>query len=222
MFLAGRCLGCRTGPRRGAICRRCQDQLGTPLGPVEPPPGIDSLLALYRYDPIARRLILAAKNGGERQLLVAWSRLLAQLVADTKVATAAEQGPVVTWIPATRSGARRRGYDQGRVLARGLVAHSSLQARRLLVRRRQPGQAGANRAARLQGPALRTPIGCPPHVVLVDDVVTTGASLSAGADALRAAGARSVTAVVVAVAGDRRPRPQSGREMGVSLTKGRD
>lgn len=163
---------------------------------VEPPVGVDRLVARHRYQGRPRSLLLAAKNGGRRHLLARWGADLADLVVGL--------GPfdVVTWVPASRQGVRQRSYDQGRLLARSAASTLGLPCRRLLVRRPGPTRAGAGRADRLHGPDLRCPIRCPGRVLLIDDVVTTGSSLAAAAAALRHAGAESIVGSVVAVAGE--------------------
>lgn len=196
MLFQRTCPGCGEAAGRSILCEACA--AGEPIEPLDPPPGVDRLVALHHYDHRVARLVLAAKNGGQRDLLRHWGRSLADLIAGER-----GSGAVVTWVPAHRSAARRRGYDQGRLLAGGVAGATGLRARRLLVRRQDRGQAGAPRAQRLDGPSLRAPGPAPSRVILVDDVVTTGASLSAAAAALRAAGSAQIAAAVVAVAGDR-------------------
>ena len=165
------------------------------------PEGVDQLLVLHSYDPIVRRLILAAKNGARRDLLDRFGGDLGDLLMSgtgRRGSTGSADFAVVTWVPAGRRAARRRGYDQGRLLAGAVAERTGVPPRRLLVRRRGPERTGADRARRLEGPALRTPLRCEGRVLLVDDVVTTGASLRAGAQALRRAGATTVTALAIA------------------------
>jgi predicted amidophosphoribosyltransferase len=71
-------------------------------------------------------------------------------------------------------------------------------SRRLLVRRGQRAQTGLDRRARLAGPLLSSRCRAPAHVLVVDDVVTTGGSLQAAARVLRGAGAERVQAAVLA------------------------
>lgn len=191
------CPGCQAPISRSISCSSCARELAAahPVE-VEAPAGLDLLVAAHRYRGAARRLILAAKNGGQRSLLRQWGSDLADLVVSV------ERPDVVTWVPASRQGARTRGYDQGRILARSAAAALGVPARRLLVRRPGPNRVGSGRAERLVGPDLRCPLRCPPSVLLVDDVVTTGASMAAAAGALRAAGAGRVVGLAVAVAGE--------------------
>jgi predicted amidophosphoribosyltransferase len=97
---------------------------------------------------------------------------------------------------------RRRGFNQAEAIATALGDRCGLQVSDCL-RRAGPGrrQVGRDRGARLSGPAgtiaVRTRAS-PPRAILVDDVVTTGATLGACARALRAAGTVEVGAIVVA------------------------
>ena len=151
------------------------------------------MTAPFVYDPRIGRIIVAAKNGGRLDAL----RLLAAQIEPGWP----DEVKVVTWVPASRDRARRRGFDQGRVIARLLARRHGLRVRRLLVRARGEHQAGAGRVDRLVGPTLAVLRAPPKRVLVVDDVATTGASLSAAAEALRRAGAKEVYGATIAVAG---------------------
>jgi predicted amidophosphoribosyltransferase len=149
-------------------------------------------VALWAYDAAAP-LVTALKNG-QRRDLVGW--LAAVLVERAPPPPAA----VVTWAPTSVPRRHRRGFDQAELLARALARRWGLPAQALLRRRAGPAQAGRTAAARLEHPGFSTPVGAPPAVLVVDDVVTTGATLTAAARALRQAGAQRVEAVAVALA----------------------
>jgi ComF family protein len=102
---------------------------------------------------------------------------------------------VVAWVPLSRRRRSRRGFDQAELLARALAKRIDLPVRSLLARTRdsssQARRSGADRRAALQG-AFRVTERPPARVMLVDDVLTTGSTASACAEALKAMGAEHV------------------------------
>jgi predicted amidophosphoribosyltransferase len=107
---------------------------------------------------------------------------------------------LVTWVPTTALRRRRRGFDQGELLARKVASRLGLRCERLLVRLPGASQTGLSRPERLAGPRLelRRRVRVPPSVLLLDDVVTTGGTISAAAFRLRAGGAADVHGLVLA------------------------
>ncbi|MBL8777944.1 MAG: ribosome-associated translation inhibitor RaiA [Acidimicrobiales bacterium] len=105
---------------------------------------------------------------------------------------------VVTWAPTTPERRRERGFDQAELLARAVARHLGRPCRRLLRRAPGPAQTGRSRAERHHEVVLRA-VGRPSRrVLVVDDVATTGATLTAVAAALRRAGTVEVWAVTAA------------------------
>jgi len=106
---------------------------------------------------------------------------------------------VVTWAPTTPARVRARGFDQARLLAGAVARQLGVPCQPLLRRGSGPAQTGQGVAARHAGPAFsaRQSIGGR-RVLLVDDVVTTGATVVAAARALKDAGAEAGHAVAAA------------------------
>ena len=203
MLLARHCPVCRQPAR--SICGPCLAALPRwrPAGPWAGARvadlGLDGFSALFAYEPPVARVVLAAKNGGRHDLLTLFGRWLAPLALTLEptpilcvhgltgeTVDARSRPDVVTWVPASRLQARRRGYDQGRELAVAVARPLGTRALPLLARAGREAQAHRTRADRLAGPTLRGRARCPPRVLLVDDVATTGASLARAAHVLRA------------------------------------
>jgi predicted amidophosphoribosyltransferase len=102
-------------------------------------------------------------------------------------------------VPPAPSRLRSRGFDPAGELAASLAEQLDSPPERCLARRGGRRQVGRRRAERIgQPPRIHATRTAPRSVVLVDDVLTTGATLSACAQALRAAGAARVVAITFA------------------------
>jgi predicted amidophosphoribosyltransferase len=143
------------------------------------------------YDATARGTITALKNRGERARITALADLLADRVPPI-------DGLVVTWAPTGAGRRRSRGYDQAELLARAVARRRGLRVAPLLRRLPGPAQAGRSAGDRRANPRFAARRACAHPVLLIDDVATTGATLSAAAAALRTAGAPEVHGLVVA------------------------
>ncbi len=156
---------------------------------------------MFDYDESLGRVILVAKNQGRRDILRQFGRCMGGEVKS------AQQFDVVTWVPASPANRRRRGFDQGLLLARSVAKHEGLPVRRLLTRRGDQ-QKGKDREQRLNGLQIWPVCAVPASVLIIDDVVTTGSSLRQSAEALRRGGGLVVGAMTIASTG----WPAPGRE----------
>jgi predicted amidophosphoribosyltransferase len=170
-------------------CGTCSQRL-RPAGVVPVPPALDSCTALLVYEGVARELITGLKYRNRRSTLPRLVSALAGLPV-----------PVVddiTWAPTSAVRRRTRGFDQAELIARELARRVGLPCRRSLRRVSNVPQTGRSLAARLEGPSFAATRPTRARLLLVDDVITTGATLTAAARALRRAGASEVHGVVVA------------------------
>ena len=144
------------------------------------------------FDGIPSRVIRALKEHGRTGL----ARALAPALA-AAFAASGDQGVVIVPIPTSRAAFRRRGYRVVELVA----ARAGLRVERLLLHTRSTAdQRGLDHARRRENVAgsLRARDAAGRRVLVLDDVVTTGATLAEAARALRAAGAEVVGGVTIA------------------------
>jgi ComF family protein len=202
------CAGC--GREGTVVCDRCRPSLdarlgrpgGTMLGlPADLPAPLLQLEWCAPFHGPVRSAIHQLKYAGERRL----ARPLGAAVA-RRWAEAGAGGNLLVPVPVHPDRARERGYDQAVLIAREAARSLGLPAAGVLERRRatiaQYHLDRAHRASNVAGAFGPLPGAAGTvrdrWVVLVDDVVTTGATLGACASALLEAGALAVSAVTVA------------------------
>ena len=211
MLLPQRCLVCgAAGPQLCAGCRAALPVLGPPLCERC---GAPTAWPVRRCNECAgRRLAFAtaraavAYDESVRLLVAGWKERGLRRLADEAASLVAErlQHPgdaVLTFVPPDRDRRLRRGYHPAERLATALASCWAVPCEPLLTRsgcsRRQRGLSLPERRRNVRG-AFRACVAPGEHVVLVDDVYTSGATASAAASALRAAGARRVEVVTFA------------------------
>jgi predicted amidophosphoribosyltransferase len=186
------CLGC--GVAGSALCRRCLP--GAPRAVLdEPVPGLP-VLAGAAYGGAVRRAVLAFKERGRRDLVGTLGLVLGRTVA-ALMAGLPREATVLVAVPSSRSAAAARGGDHVLRLARRAAVVSGVRVAPgvLQLGRAVQDSAGLGRRGREQNlhGALRAraPTGGragPRRAIVVDDIVTTGATLREAVRALRAAG----------------------------------
>lgn len=201
------CPGCdRRGP---SPCPDCVAQMHC-SPPVPVPSGLCACRALLAYEGPARELVARLKYRNARTSLAWLAEGMASLVRPHDAAVA------VTWAPTTAVRRRARGFDQAELLARRLGARLGLPCPELLVRLPGPPQTGRSHLERRVGPCFQVRRSARRRpgtgaLLLVDDVITTGATMSAAAHALHAAGLGPVIGLAVA-----HPAPPSSTIRGPS------
>lgn len=215
--LPAECVGCgREGPPLCAACvpaidRRLDAPAGVPIGlPGDLPAPLLQLDWCAPFSGTVRSALHAIKYGGEQRLADPLGRAVARRWARIGVGA-----NLVTHVPVHAGRARSRGYDQAELIARSAARHLGLPYAPLLTRERATiaqfdldrGDRAANVAGAFavrpsrdagRGAAKRGTDPTGRWILLVDDVVTTGATLAACAAALERAGALGTSAITVA------------------------
>lgn len=201
-----RCVVCGTHSPTGRTCPKCS--VRTPIGGV---------IAVGSYaDPLLRAAVMQLKFKGVRALAGPLGELLAVRIAAAGVHAAAGSPPILVPVPLHRRRERERGFNQARLLAEAVGTFLRIPVESLLLRTRstspqtsivespharQRNVAGAfalralPKSAVLQTSEVRT---YPRRVILIDDVLTTGATISEAGKVLAAEGISEIWAAVVA------------------------
>lgn len=164
------------------------------LPPSVPPdlrPDIDRVVALFGYHDLGSELLVQLKFRNRRQALRPLTRALVS-------ALKSQEFDAIVPVPGHSGRLRSRGYDLPNLVARRLAAGLDVAVASRLCRVDDGSQIGRSRQDRLAGARFVNNGSCRGRVLLVDDVVTTGATARACAVALRSAGATAVDLAVLA------------------------
>lgn len=185
-----RCVGCGRSDR--VLCRDCRT--GIPrVANSEPVTNVDRVVAAWLYDRVARSVVLALKARGRRAAATELGHAIAERVWEQGTAADA-----LVWVPGKRADIRARGFDHAQLIARVVSQELGIPALNGLTRAEdridQTALGARERRTNLEG-AFES-MGVPHRVAVVDDLMTTGATLSEAARALRRAGAGRVEGLI--------------------------
>lgn len=186
----------------GPLRRRLLEPAGVPVGlPFELPAGLVQLEWCSAFSGPARAALHALKYDGERRLAPVLGGLLAERWRQAGV-----RADLVSFVPVHEARRRERGFDQAELLARATAKGLGLSCLPLLWRRASTsaqhalgrGARAANVGGVFEVPPRAGSIIAGRWILVIDDVVTTGATLAACATALLDAGAEAVAGLTVA------------------------
>lgn len=199
-----KCILCRSLLTREEmdLCRSCRtDQPEYHYGKKKVP-HIADLTALWRYEGQVRKSLHRYKFGNARHYAPAYGRLLAM-----RIERDLPRAEVVTWVPVSAARRRSRGYDQVELLAKAVGPELGIPAEGFLEKfRDNQANSGLKTSAERRANVLGVYRAVQPErirgkrVLLLDDIVTTGATASECARVLLTAGAEEVIFAAVAAA----------------------
>jgi predicted amidophosphoribosyltransferase len=195
------CPGCRS--RGSWLCPTCAQSAEHPE-PCNAPRDLDRLFVGRSYTGVTREATARLKYHNER-VVIDWLidplvvKIAEALSARSQALSPGLPDPVtITWAPTTKMHRRSRGFDQAELLAAAIARGLKIGLSRRLMRLDNSPQTGKGRAHRRVGPQMLALQPLQGLVIVVDDVVTTGSTLSSAASALRVAGAGEIWGAVAA------------------------
>ena len=151
----------------------------------------ECVVAPFPYEGTVRESLHRYKFGGVTAYARTYAEFIGKCIDENQISC-----DIITWVPLSRKRLRKRGYDQARLIAEDLAKRLDLPCRKLLEKQvdTKP-QSGTGSAANRRANAAGV-YACPDpdavrgkRILLVDDIVTTGSTLSECAKMLKAAGA---------------------------------
>ena len=197
-----KCVLCRKLLKNGEIdlCRDCRTETSSYTNDKTHIQFLDSFVAVWYYEKNVRNSLLRYKFYGARSYAASYGRLLAMRLQEENVSF-----DVLTWVPVSRLRKFRRGYDQVELLAKAVGRELGITPEPLLhkIRHNRP-QSGLKDASRRKANVLgayrmkKDAQISGKRILLLDDILTTGATAGECARVLKTAGAKEVHCAAMA------------------------
>lgn len=183
------------------------------VGEMAAPEPLSGLWAAFAYAGAGRELLARLKYRNQRSSVVWLASAMAGIIPS------GTDFDAVTWAPTSPQRRRRRGFDQAELLARAVGRQTGQPVVALLKRVDAAGQTGRSRSQRYCATVFAPRRPPPASVLVVDDVITTGATLQAAAKCLIRAGAQQVDGVVAGATPLPGSRPSPRKPPGVATMR---
>lgn len=209
LLYPGRCVLCREflGRNQTDLCTACREKLSKQSVKVRKGEFFELCVAPFSYEGLVRESMLRYKFGGLQVYCHAYGRLLAPVI----LRELGDSYDLISWAPLSRDRLRRRGYDQARLLAKAVGRELRQPVVPLLKKRRRiKAQSGITRIeerrANISGAySMRKHAHVAgKRVLLIDDICTTGSTLSECSRMLRLGGAQDVVCATLAATPQKR------------------
>lgn len=200
-----KCVFCRRVLEKDGVCDKCKDTLPYKI-PQESKENImflDGIWSCFRYKGDARNAIIRYKFAGLSKYAVDFSEFLEECINSNLEG----KYDIISWVPLSKKRKRSRGYDQAQLLAVEVCNRMGTEPVRTLKKCRdsapqsRQADAAGRRANILGAYEISGTDVTGKRIILLDDVFTTGSTLSECARVLKTYGAEKVYAVTVAAAG---------------------
>ena len=202
-FFPPKCVFCTKMLENGLICPECERTLPYNQKPFKGVEFAELCTAPLKYEGRVRESVLRYKFGKKQSYSAQYAAMIAEALKRDRM----ENYDEICWVPVHALRRLKRGYDQAELIVRELAEITGKPCRRYLVKTKNTG-----RQSRIKGAAARranvTGAYRAAHkgelrakrLLLVDDIITTGATASECAKTLLAAGADRVYCAAVATA----------------------
>lgn len=182
--LPSRCFMCHKQTNNYEVCQKCRKKTG-----------LKSVYVFGEYKATNKQLVTALKFDCKRHVAGPIARSM------TDILPFFDMFPTLVHVPSSPARVRVRGFDHTLAITKELSKFSKLPRANILIRTNDIHQVGANKTQRLKQiegafRLKRFMTKIPKHVILVDDVVTTGATLAEACKILKQAGVKQVDAIV--------------------------
>lgn len=184
------------------LCGKCRTELPEVKGSIKRGESYRQCWPVYYYEGNVAESVRRFKFSGMQQYARVYGRLIAMVLLRNRV-----EFDVLTWVPISRKRLKERGYEQAELIAKTVAAELGTTCVQTLKKvRDNPPQSLQKTAANRRGNVLNAYQAVRPErfsgkrVLLIDDIVTTGATLSECSKTLRMAGAEQVECATLAAA----------------------